>query len=164
MSERAVDEAGDRNVQAVGVPYASVIAAVQNACFPDEMWSAPAIAAMMDSPGTFAFLAGGVDAPGFVLARVAGEDAEILALGVSETARRQGLARRLLDAAIREAFARGATAMFLEVAEDNEPARRLYAGAGFQAVGRRPAYYRRRDGRVAAVILRWPAFGVDPAL
>jgi len=41
--------------------------------------------------------------------------------------------------------------MFLEVAEDNEAAIHLYRSLGFQPIGRRPAYYRRADGRVAAI-------------
>jgi len=31
----------------------------------------------------------------------------------------------------------------------------LYAGLGFDEVGRRPDYYRRPGGRVDALILRW---------
>jgi ribosomal-protein-alanine N-acetyltransferase len=42
----------------------------------------------------------------------------------------------------------------LEVAVDNHAARDLYLGASFSAVGRRPRYYRRPDGRVDALILR----------
>ncbi|HEY0838393.1 MAG TPA: alanine acetyltransferase, partial [Azospirillum sp.] len=39
-------------------------------------------------------------------------------------------------------------------AEDNAAARALYAAAGFATVGRRPGYYKRPDGRVAALVLR----------
>jgi ribosomal-protein-alanine N-acetyltransferase len=39
----------------------------------------------------------------------------------------------------------------LEVGEDNTPARRLYARAGFREVGRRPGYY---AGGKAALVLR----------
>jgi len=44
--------------------------------------------------------------------------------------------------------------MFLEVAADNLAAQSLYAGAGFNPIGRRPAYYIRSGGQaVDAVIL-----------
>jgi ribosomal-protein-alanine N-acetyltransferase len=43
--------------------------------------------------------------------------------------------------------------VFLEVDEDNVPARRLYARAGFHNVGRREAYYQDRPGRSAAALV-----------
>ncbi|MDP3371055.1 MAG: ribosomal-protein-alanine acetyltransferase, partial [Brevundimonas sp.] len=45
------------------------------------------------------------------------------------------------------AATRGATRLFLEVAEDNMAALALYAGAGFVEAGRRPGYYARPHGR-----------------
>ena len=49
----------------------------------------------------------------------------------------------------------GAPAVFLEVDEDNEPARRLYQRAGFREVGRRPGYYQQgRDHAATALVLR----------
>jgi ribosomal-protein-alanine N-acetyltransferase len=44
--------------------------------------------------------------------------------------------------------------VFLEVGEDNQPARRLYDRAGFRQVGRRQAYYQDRLGRGTALVLR----------
>ena len=58
------------------------------------------------------------------------------------TRRGKGLARRLLDLHLRRLAGLGARTVFLEVDEDNEPARRLYQRAGFREVGRRDAYYR----------------------
>ena len=53
------------------------------------------------------------------------------------------------------AVALGAGAIFLEVGEDNPAAIALYRQAGFEPVGRRPAYYRRkRKQPVAALIMR----------
>jgi RimJ/RimL family protein N-acetyltransferase len=40
----------------------------------------------------------------------------------------------------------------LEVAETNEVARRLYAAAGFRAVGRRPDYYQRANSVPVAAL------------
>jgi ribosomal-protein-alanine N-acetyltransferase len=45
--------------------------------------------------------------------------------------------------------------LFLEVAEDNTVAQRLYTAYGFAMVGRRPDYYRTRHGPpIAALTLR----------
>ena len=48
----------------------------------------------------------------------------------------------------------GLRAVFLEVDEDNAPARRLYARAGFREVGRRPGYYPSGGSRAALVLRR----------
>ncbi|WP_035693782.1 GNAT family N-acetyltransferase [Azospirillum halopraeferens] len=140
---------------------AAVVAALQHVCFPEEPWSAGFIATLLGQPGTFGRLAvadtGGDPRPaGFVLARVAGEDGEILAIGVPPGTRRAGVGRRLIGEALLEMQRLGATAVFLEVAEDNMPARALYKAAGFVAVGRRPGYYKRPNGRVTALVLRHP--------
>jgi ribosomal-protein-alanine N-acetyltransferase len=78
---------------------------------------------------------------GFILSRRAANEAEILSVAVASARRGRGLARRLLDLHLRRLAGLGTTAVFLEVDEDNVPARRLYARAGFREVGRRPAYY-----------------------
>jgi ribosomal-protein-alanine N-acetyltransferase len=78
---------------------------------------------------------------GFILSRVVVDEAEILSVAVSNARRGKGLARRLLDLHLRRLAGLGARAVFLEVGEDNVPARRLYGRAGFREVGRRDAYY-----------------------
>jgi ribosomal-protein-alanine N-acetyltransferase len=78
---------------------------------------------------------------GFVLAQVAADEAEILSIGVSNDARRQGIALRLVQAARTAAAASGANRIFLEVAVSNEAALELYKKSGFAEVGRRPRYY-----------------------
>jgi len=92
---------------------------------------------------------------GFILSRLAAGEAEILSVAVAPARRGRGLARKLLDLHLRRLAGLGAAAVFLEVDEDNAPARRLYAGAGFREVGRRPAYYV-RDTQVPsnALVLR----------
>ena len=51
--------------------------------------------------------------------------------------------------------ASGVRAVFLEVDEQNQPAIRLYARAGFREVGRRPNYYPADGGTAAgALVLR----------
>src|SRR5579885_2491071 len=105
--------------------------------------------------GGFGWLAWEEEEPaGFVLVRDLGTECEILSFGVIARWRRRGIARALLQTAIDEAARRGLPSLVLEVAVDNEPARELYLAAGFTAVGRRPRYYRRPEGRVDALVLR----------
>ena len=78
--------------------------------------------------------------------------AELLTVGVVPAARRRGLARLMLAELYREARARGAQEMFLEVRVDNTSARDLYAAEGFADVGTRRGYY--DNGRTDAVVMR----------
>jgi len=78
----------------------------------------------------------------FVLSPI-GDEAELLNLAVSRQSRRRGTGAALVQHAVREAAARGARAVFLEVRESNVAARALYASAGFDQVGRRKGYYER---------------------
>lgn len=83
---------------------------------------------------------------------VIGDTAEILTVGVVPSARRQGLARRMLADLYAEAIRRGARELFLEVRVDNEAAQQLYLAEGFAVIGRRPGYY--ANGKVDAVVMR----------
>jgi ribosomal-protein-alanine N-acetyltransferase len=78
--------------------------------------------------------------------------AEILTVGVVPSARRQGIAIRLVHALLDEARRREALEVFLEVRVDNVAARSLYEREGFAAVGHRKGYY--EGGRVDAVVMR----------
>jgi len=92
---------------------------------------------------------------GFILSRRAAGDAEILSVAVARSERGRGVAGALLDVHLRNLAGLGAATVFLEVEDDNPPARRLYAGRGFHQVGERQGYYARPDGRATtALILR----------
>jgi len=105
-------------------------------CFEDA-WTAKALADLLKTPGSSAFSA----TDGFVLTRIAGDEAEVLTIAVAPAARRKGTASALLGEAMRDAAAQGARTMFLEVAVSNEAANALYAKFGFRKVGMRKAYY-----------------------
>jgi ribosomal-protein-alanine N-acetyltransferase len=92
---------------------------------------------------------------GFVLSRLADGEAEIFSIAVDPARRGRGIARALLNLHLRRLAGLGARAVFLEVDEDNAPARRLYERAGFREVGRRPSYYQQgRDAAASALVLR----------
>lgn len=91
---------------------------------------------------------------GFVLGRAVAGEAELLTIAVLPLQRRKGLGRRLLQAFLQDARARGAEAAFLEVAADNPAAIGLYLAAGFARVGRRPGYYAAPDGAIDALCFR----------
>jgi len=82
-----------------------------------------------------------------LIIREGGGQAEVLTLATHPDVRGQGLACRLMEEAIPTLQS---PVLFLEVAEDNAPAIALYTRLGFTSFGRRPNYYRREGGRVAA--------------
>lgn len=88
---------------------------------------------------------------GFIILSTAADQAEILTIAVDPVHRRRGIARALLEVSETELVDNGVDTLFLEVAEDNEAAIKFYKGTGFEPIGRRPAYYKREIGRVAAI-------------
>lgn len=119
-------------------------------------WSPAAFAATLADPAVFALLEPGDVMPkALLIGRVAAGEAELLTLATDPDLRRTGLARSLLARFDTAARARQATTAFLEVAEDNAPARALYATSGWAQVGRRPGYYAAQGGPpIAALVLR----------
>lgn len=97
---------------------------------------------------------------GYAALWTVGEEAELGDLAVREGARRRGVGRALLAAALEEAARRGAEAVFLEVRRSNGAARRLYETAGFSAVAVRPGYYARP--REDALVMRRPLRAGEP--
>jgi [ribosomal protein S18]-alanine N-acetyltransferase len=85
-----------------------------------------------------------------VLYRADSGAARIYSIGVAAPFRRQGLARMLVQAAEKDAVARGRKAMRLEVRADERGTMALYESSGYRRLGRVPRYY---SGRVAALRL-----------
>jgi ribosomal-protein-alanine N-acetyltransferase len=92
---------------------------------------------------------------GFVLARLAAGEAEILTIAVARSHRRHGLGWQLMNSVLRELHAERAEALFLEVDETNAAAIALYRRLGFHEVGKRPRYYQTANsGRSGALVMR----------
>jgi len=107
---------------------------------PDDDWlalyerdvPAPVLTAVVDGEVGFAELAGA--AVGRVALTEAPDGtrwAGVSAVHVVESARRQGLARRLCQSLLGWAADRGATRAYVQVVSDNDAARRLYEQLGF---------------------------------
>ncbi len=91
---------------------------------------------------------------GFIIARAMYDQAEILTIVTDPDHRKTGIARKLLTESLSVLAGNKVEIVFLEVAEDNHPAQLLYKSSGFEQFGRRPAYYKRENGRVAALTFR----------
>jgi len=137
--------------------------ALYTECF-EEPFAEASLRTLLASPGMWAVLAWPPSSTdrrtpspaGFAIARLAADEAEIVSIGVRPGARRAGVGAALLADVMARSVAHGASAIFLEVAEDNAAAIALYLSAGFEKVGRRPGYYRRKTSRpLAALIMRY---------
>jgi ribosomal-protein-alanine N-acetyltransferase len=91
---------------------------------------------------------------GFAVSRMAADEAEILSIAIDAAYRGKGLSRTLLLTHLGHLAGRGVRTIFLEVEENNVPARRLYDWAGFAVVGRRDRYYRQGGEQLNALLMR----------
>jgi len=81
------------------------------------------------------------------------DEAELLNIGVAQTAQRRGLGRVLLAAMLDMARERNMRRVFLEVRPSNEAAIALYRSAGFREIGMRRGYYRNVNGKEDAMTM-----------
>jgi ribosomal-protein-alanine N-acetyltransferase len=128
-----------------GPEHAAEIAELHAGLF-DAPWSIGSIEELLSRPGSTAFLArlpGPPPAAGFIMGRLAADEAEILSVGVRKDRQRHGIGRRLVESLCRAVRRAGARRLFLEVAQSNAAAVALYRSLGFEVIGRRKDYYQR---------------------
>lgn len=148
----------DWRTQTLTPAHSDTAASLYRQIFPqpwERPWSSGEFSALLATPGCFGLLlVDSADARprGLILLRAAVDEAEILTIGVVPQRRRRHGAARLLERAMAQCAARGVGVVFLDVAEDNEPARQFYAREGFTEIGARPSYYAR--GAAPAVAAR----------
>ena len=110
-------------------------------------WSDAEFEALLSQPGVHALLAQyqkrfGSRAPaGFILYRLAADEAEILSVAVDPAYRRRGIGKTLLENTLRQVYRDGAQSIHLEVEDSNQAAIGLYRGVEFRESGRRAGYY-----------------------
>lgn len=121
---------------------APALAVLHERCFA-RSWDERALSQFIGVPDCLALICAPRDVPpqGFLIVRVAADEAELLTLCVLPDHRRQGLARALLSTATSQLRGGGTKRLFLEVDEQNTPALELYRTFGAEKVGLRSAYY-----------------------
>lgn len=154
MTANANDRLDPKNLSLLWIePEAAAEIAAMHAGLFDPPWSEASLRNLLGSPGATALVArvrlhpdNPTAAAGFIIGRVAADEAEILTLGVCAPFQRCGIARHLVEGLIRAVRSAGGSRLHLEVAADNAPALALYRGLGFAEAGRRRGYYQRSDG------------------
>ncbi len=132
------------------------LAAIHAASF-HRGWGAEDLAAMLRDPAIVAHVVrrrAGAPAGGFILSRIAADEAEILTVATAPRLRGRGYGGRLVAAHLPDLMRAGVRRLFLEVEAENAPALKLYERAGFVPIGRRKGYYRTAAGTADAITMR----------
>jgi ribosomal-protein-alanine N-acetyltransferase len=118
------------------------IAAIERVAFSDP-WSTGSFQEALGNPAVFFACArdAGRTVVGYVVAWFVADEGEIANLAVDPRRWGAGIGQTLLDAALEEGGRRGTAAVYLEVRDSNQRAKRLYRSRGFEDVGRRRGYY-----------------------
>ncbi|WP_421725462.1 GNAT family N-acetyltransferase [Bauldia sp.] len=145
-------------VAALDAADAHMLADIHGETFP-RAWSADEFAALLADTAVFGLGARrqGLFWParlvGFVLMRLAADEAEVLTIAVRAGRQGRGFGRLLMDEALRQLYRDRIDACFLEVDRDNQAAVHLYQRLGFETVGERKGYYYRPDGPAGAALV-----------
>jgi ribosomal-protein-alanine N-acetyltransferase len=144
---------GAAAVEPASLRDAPALARIHGASF-HRGWGESEFESMLTERNTLAHrLRMGRKIVGFSVSRLAADEAEILSIAVAESHRGRGLSHNLLLTHLGHLAGRGVRTVFLEVEENNRPARRLYERAGFTVVGRRERYYRQGGGEPLNALL-----------
>ena len=112
------------------------LANLHQKCFPHKPWSADDFADLKKSGCEII-----ASQNGFIVWRAVADDAELITIGVAPDARRTGIGAAMIGIMEGELKKSGVKSVFLEVAENNAPARKLYEQNGYAQIGVRPKYY-----------------------
>ena len=105
-------------------------------CFPNKPWSADDFRDLKQSGCEII-----MSENGFIVYRIAIDEAEVITIGVNPEKRRLGIASAMIGIIEKNLKNQGVKKIFLEVASNNIPAQKLYENYGFKTVGLRPKYY-----------------------
>jgi [ribosomal protein S18]-alanine N-acetyltransferase len=152
-------ERGTARVREFRLEDADAVMAIAAQAPEAATWSKESYVKFACEPGSLALVleeaAGQIG--GFLLGRLAADQAELLNLAVVPTQRRQGAGTALLAKAIQEWRPRGAKSVYLEVRESNTGAIAFYEKHGFAKTGLRKGYYRAPDEAAVTMVLKLTA-------
>lgn len=118
------------------------VALLEGLCFQDP-WSERSIASELENPLSLWLVAMEEDRLlGYVGSQTVLDETDMMNVAVDPAARRQGVARALIQALTAQLKQRGSRKLSLEVRASNLGAIRLYESLGFVRLGCRPGYYR----------------------
>lgn len=125
-----------------------------------DAWTEADIASVISDENGICYVAvcdGEISA--YIVGRTVLPEGEIYRIATLPQYRRRGIARALLDRAVKCEVERGLKSLFLEVREKNSAARSLYTAYGFSVVGNRKNYYKSPADN--AVVMQYSAVRKD---
>lgn len=128
-----------------GNQYALPACEIHKQCF-QNAWSEKEFKKLLDLPTSRLWM----NEKGMLLCAHVVNEMEILTFGIIPEYRRQGEGIRLLNQMFQYANDNKVKKIFLDVAEDNLPAIKLYEKSGFRLIHRRKGYY--QNGTTDALI------------
>jgi ribosomal-protein-alanine N-acetyltransferase len=133
----------------------TTIHGLEQVLFPDDAWPMEKFADDMHSPYA-RFVVADVEGRvvGYAIAQylTSNDVADIHNIAVVESHRGLGIGAQLLDALVAWSVEQGASAIMLEVRDDNTVAQSLYASRGFVVIATRAKYY--QPAGVDALVMR----------
>ena len=132
--------------------HVAQVAALEKVCF-SMPWSENSIRSELTNPLSLWLVAEEENVVlGYIGSQAVMDEADVMNVAVDPARRREGVARKLVQALVTALNENGVHALLLEVRASNEPAKALYERQGFIQVGRRPNYY--RNPKEDALILK----------
>ena len=132
--------------------HVAQVAALAKVCF-SMPWSENSIRSELTNPLSLWLVAEEENVVlGYIGSQAVMDEADVMNVAVDPARRREGVARKLVQALVTALNENGVHALLLEVRASNEPAKALYERQGFIQVGRRPNYY--RNPKEDALILK----------
>jgi ribosomal-protein-alanine N-acetyltransferase len=112
-------------------------------CF-DVGWSAKSFREMLSNDVFFGFAHKDKTMDGFILCKIVCNEVEIITFCVLQKFRNRGIGKALIDQISDYAERHFVSKIFLEVAEDNVVARKIYESRGYKKISQRKEYYQRK--------------------
>jgi len=146
------------SIRPAEVADCDVLSEIHSATF-RRGWSEAEFEALLVQPRLHALVAhyrsglGRRTAAGFILYRLAADEAEVLSVAVRPECRRRGIARMLLEEALRHLYREGTRSIHLEVEDANAAAIGLYRRMEFRETGKRAGYYAQGRERPASALV-----------
>ncbi|MDR0968597.1 MAG: ribosomal protein S18-alanine N-acetyltransferase [Holosporaceae bacterium] len=140
------------NIRIVSAKDSESLAEVHKKCF-DDGWSAESFFNMLSSDVFFGFVYEKSSIDGFIIGKIVCDEVEIITFCVIPQFRNQGIGGALIKRVHNYAASRSASKIFLEVAEDNAAARKLYENLGYKKIAERKEYYNTKEGQKNATVM-----------
>ncbi|MDR2158157.1 MAG: ribosomal protein S18-alanine N-acetyltransferase [Holosporaceae bacterium] len=130
-----------------------LLAEIHKRCF-DDGWDAKTFADMLSKNVFFGFLDLEKTARGFIVGKMVMEEIEIITFCVLPEFRNRGLGKMLINEVDKHAQSNCVEKIFLEVAENNAVAKKIYENSGYAEISRRREYYCMKEGGVDALVMQ----------